>query len=489
MNNVDSTKEEVELEEFLESENLFQLVRGVPREVSNTCLDLIITRNPSFINDAVIQPKLDRSDHSFIEFKMNKLSCKGRRVRTVYDYGVVNWEQVIARFLDIPVERLLKNYNSLNEEVQAFEEILLEHVKTYVPSKEIVIKLRDKVWFNDELRILYKKKLKFYRKRNNSIYHLQLYHEIAKKFKKACESTKENYFKRINDTVCASSKNWWRLIKYKLGRERNSTIPALVEMPEVEATLRSLYPNRACASEIINRMIKNMTPAIMKPLTKLIYESFETGVFPKCWKNGLITSVYKSGNNLDRSNYRPITLSKALSKIPERLGHRQLYRHLINTKLLSASQSEFIAKDSRTYVLLDVINKINTGVKDDKLVPCTLLDFKKAFDNVNHECLLVKLYKKGVRGQALKWIENYLKDRIVQTILDGCTSKKCSVTKGVPQGSILGPLLFLVYIDDITNDIESNINLFADDVILFNHKKDPLESITILNRDLKKVQE
>ncbi|CAF0817358.1 unnamed protein product, partial [Didymodactylos carnosus] len=277
MNNVDSTKDGVEFEEFLESENLFQLVRGVTREVSNTCLDLSITTNPSFIKDVVVQPKLDRSDHSIIKFKMNTLACKGRRVRTIYDYGAVNWEQVIARFLDMPVERLLKNYNSLNEKVQVFEEILLEHIKTYVPSKKIVIELRDKAWFNDELRVLYKKKLKLYRKRNNSAYHLQLYHEKAKKFKEACEYTKENYFKRINDKVCASSKNWWRLIKYKLGRERSTTIPAL-----------------------------------------LIHESFETGVFPKCWKNGLITPVYKSGNALDRSNYRSITLLKALSKIPER---------------------------------------------------------------------------------------------------------------------------------------------------------------------------
>ncbi|CAF1604898.1 unnamed protein product, partial [Didymodactylos carnosus] len=133
----------------------------------------------ALIKDVVVQPKLDRSDHSFIEFKMNTLACKGRRVRTIYDYGAVNWEQVIARFLDIPVERLLKNYNSLNEKVQVFEEILLEHIKTYVPSKEIMIELRDKAWFNDELRVLYKKKLKLYRKRNNSTYHLQLYHEKA----------------------------------------------------------------------------------------------------------------------------------------------------------------------------------------------------------------------------------------------------------------------------------------------------------------------
>ncbi|CAF4595844.1 unnamed protein product, partial [Didymodactylos carnosus] len=143
-----------------------------------------------------------------------------------------------------------------------------------------------------------------------------------------------------------------------------------VEMPEVEAILRSLDPNRACASEITNRMIKNMTPAIVKPVSTLIHESFETGVFPKCWKNGLITPVYKSGNALDRSN-RPITLLKALSKIPER------------------------ARDSTTYLLLDVINQINTGVKEDKFVSSALLDFKKAFDNVNHECLLLKLYKKG----------------------------------------------------------------------------------------------
>ncbi|CAF4409801.1 unnamed protein product, partial [Didymodactylos carnosus] len=236
-----------------------------------------------------------------------------------------------------------------------------------------------------------------------------------------------------------------------------------VQQPDVEKILRKLDPSRACSPGITNRMLKQMVPSLVTPLTKLVYESFESSVFPDRWKNGVINPLYKSGDFLDPSNYRPITLLPALSKIPERLVHRQLYNHLVKNKLLSPFQSGFVAKDSTTNLLLDVVNKIKLGITANKFVRAALLDFKKAFDNVNHECLLLKLYKKGVRGKALKWIEDYLKDRTIQTMLDGKMSQKRLVTKGVPQGSILGPLLFLVYIDDLPNNIESTVRLFADD--------------------------
>ncbi|CAF1275692.1 unnamed protein product [Didymodactylos carnosus] len=236
-------------------------------------------------------------------------------------------------------------------------------------------------------------------------------------------------------------------------------------------------------------MLKQMVPSLVTPLTKLVNESFEISVCSDRWKNGVINPLYKSGDSLDPSNYRPITLLPALSKIPERLVHRQLYNHLVKNKLLWPFQSGFVAKDSTTNLLLDVVNKIKLGITANKFVRAALLDFKKAFDNVNHECLLLKLYKKGVRGKALKWIEDYLKDRTIQTMLDGKMSQKRLVTKGVPQGSILGPLLFLVYIDDLPSNIESTVRLFADDVILINHEDDPLNCALKLNRYLVRIQE
>ncbi|CAF0972267.1 unnamed protein product [Didymodactylos carnosus] len=207
-NNVKSTKAGEIFYDFLEEENLYQLVRVVTRDVSGTCLDLIIVESSSFIIDIAVRPSVDRSDHNFTEFKIQILSLKEKTERTVYDYNAVNWEKVNERFSEIPIHQLLKNYNNLNERVTAFEQILLEHIQYYVPNKKICIEPRNKVWFNDKLRILYKKKWKLYRKCKNSSYHFQLYAKAAEEFKAACTITKEDYYKRINLKVCASSANW-----------------------------------------------------------------------------------------------------------------------------------------------------------------------------------------------------------------------------------------------------------------------------------------
>ncbi|CAF1001772.1 unnamed protein product [Didymodactylos carnosus] len=206
-----------------------------------------------------------------------------------------------------------------------------------------------------------------------------------------------------------------------------------------------------------------MIPSVVEPLTKLIPESFESSIFPAHWKNSIVNPLHKRGDKLDPSNYRPITLLQAFTKIPERL-------------------------DSTTNLLLEVVHKINGGLKENKFVRAGPLYFQKAFDNVNYECLLFKLYQKGIKGKALKWIEDYLLNRSIQTVLDGHNSSKRYVTKGVPQGSVLGPLLFLVYIDDLPIGIDSSIKLFADDMILFNHHSNSVIYSNNLNKDLVTIQ-
>ncbi|CAF1497626.1 unnamed protein product [Didymodactylos carnosus] len=128
-------------------------------------------------------------------------------------------------------------------------------------------------------------------------------------------------------------------------------------------------------------------------------------------------------------------------------------------------------------------------MENDKVVRAVLIDFQKAFDQVSHEGLVFKLTKKGVKGKALNWIADYLHDRTIQAMIDGVTSAPRGISKGVPQGSILGPSLFLIYIDDLPIGIESAIRLFADDTLRFSHDSDLVLASQRLARDLIRVIE
>ncbi|CAF1185525.1 unnamed protein product [Didymodactylos carnosus] len=245
---------------------------------------------------------------------------------------------------------------------------------------------------------------------------------------------------------------------------------------------------KSTSRKLTDRMLKNLESSIAPIIVILIRESLSSGIFPSYWKRGLINPLFKSGNLLDPSNYRPITLLPALSKVCECAVFRQLYDYLIKNKLLTTLQSGFISKDSTTSLLLDIIQKINIGVENDRYVRVMLLDFQKAFDNVSHSSLLMKLEKKDIRRKALKWFQSYLEGRSIQTVLEGVTSNLREILKGIPQGSVLGPLLFLIFIDDLPIGMASSMRLFADDAFLFYHHSDPIIATDTINRDLVRVQ-
>ena len=185
-------------------------------------------------------------------------------------------------------------------------------------------------------------------------------------------------------------------------------------------------------------------------------------------------------------NYRPISLLPICGKIFEKIIFNNLYKYLNANNLITKNQSGFRPGDSTSNQLLYLINEIHEAFDDPKSleVRAVFLDISKAFDKVWHDGLIFKLKQNGISGSLTKLFGNYLHNRKQRVVLNGFYSDYSIVESGVPQGSVLGPLLFLIYINDLEKNIRSNVKFFADDTMLFSIVKDPVISANTLNNDL-----
>ena len=213
--------------------------------------------------------------------------------------------------------------------------------------------------------------------------------------------------------------------------------------------------------EISNRLIKQLSQEIQTPMMDIINTSLCLGEVPLQWKVAKIIPLFKSGEKTDCNNYRPISLLSALSKILEKVVHKQTYDYL-EQKVLTMAQFGFRRSRDTTQAILNYLQNIETK-SNDKYHVSVFIDIKKAFDTVKHDILLRKLDILGIRGTENKWFKNYLTGRTQCTQVANSKSAPAPITCGVPQGSILGPLLFLVYINDMPNSTNLATTLYADD--------------------------
>ena len=184
------------------------------------------------------------------------------------------------------------------------------------------------------------------------------------------------------------------------------------------------------------------------------------------------------------SNYRPISLLSTVGKVMEKVIHKHMFNFLKDHKVLTRLQSGFVPGDSTAYQLVDIYNTFCKALDDGKEVRAVFCDISKAFDRVWHKGLLFKLKQAGIRSSLLQWLANYLLNRKQRVLIPGGSSDWLPNGAGVPQGSILGPLLFLIYINDIVMHINSTVRLFADDTSLYLIVDDPVEAARCLNADL-----
>ena len=270
-----------------------------------------------------------------------------------------------------------------------------------------------------------------------------------------------------------------------------SQLSSIVLSPvEVELILKTLKVGKASSPNALsNRVLREIASELSSPFCSHFNQSLHTGIMPISYKEANVCPVPKTGDLSTVSNYRPISLLNSEAKLFEKLIFKYLFNHFRDNNLLSSLQSGFIPGDSTVNQPTYHYNTFCEALGGGKEVRAVFCDISKAFNRAWHAGLLHKLEAAGVTGEVIAWFKNYLSDRKQRVVLPEVTSDWASIRAGVPQGSILGPLLFLLYINDIVSDIGSNIRLFADDTSLFIIVENSVITADCLNRDLDKMKQ
>ena len=474
----------------------------------------------------------DLTDHLPNFLIINDLSSSTYRGATYKrDYSQMDEEGLVAEVHSIDWDETFAYAQDINSIFEIFHTKINEVIDKYAPLKKLSkreYKLHVKPWVTKGIRVsiaeknkIYKKYLKF---RND--YYLFKFRHYRNKLKHLLLISKKqyytNYFKSYNHNI----KKTWRGIKQIISLKKQSfKVPHVLQIgsskltdkqsivnafnnyfasvgPELAAKIPSanstfdkfmttplrnsfvLFPviaseieleiNNLNASKsngpfsIPTKLLKILSNLLSAPLAFLFNYCFTVGEVPKSFKIAKVIPINKKGSKVTMSNYRPISLLSIFSKIMEKLMYNKLIDYFQKNNVLFNGQFGFRASHSTAQAILLITDKIQNSI-EKKLFSCGIfLDLSKAFDTVNHDILIQKLEYYGIRGLPGDWFRSYLTNRSQFVSIENTNSVLKSITCGVPQGSVLGPLLFLLYINDFCNCApQLDFHLFADDTNLF----------------------
>lgn len=527
--------------------NLFSLINEPTNftETSSSCIDLLLTSHQqNILLSGVGEPFLEQDVRyycpvfSVLDFNRAITRSFSRNV-WLYDKG--NYNNLREDISNTNWQTL--KHHDIDTYANNFTNHIINTAKKHIPNKNITVRHSDPEWLTSKIKKMMRKRKRLYDKyqrvkneANFSAYKL-FRNKVTDEIRRAKKGITEKLAKKLTNQTL-QPKDYWKTLKQFIKPQHTPSIPPLVSegtvledevdkanllndyfvqqttldeanasLPatplydtntlnsivttaeEVQSTLKSLAVGKAAGPDSIsNRLLKELSVPLAKPLAELFNFSLRTGKVPKSWKEANITPVHKKDDPSLVSNYRPISLLNTLGKVLEKIVHKHLFNYCRDNNLITTFQSGFVPGDSTVNQLTDLYNTFCKALDEGKEVRAIFCDISKAFDRVWHRGLLYKLRRAGITGSLLSWFSNYLQDRQQRVVLPGATSEWSPVRAGVPQGSILGPLLFLLYINDIVDNIKSSIRLFADDTSLYIVVDDPTTAGVTLNSDLYKIQ-
>ena len=522
---------------------LQQIVKDPTR--GENILDLAMTDLPA---NATTLANIGTSDHNPVLIQLDISASRDKPYkRKVWCYEKANFWDMRGHLSSTDWSTLFKDYDNDPEKTcTKITEVICDAMDAYIPSKTVSRKTGDKVWFDDKCRRLAKRKRRIYRKgkKVSTPENKDKFVQARKAFNQAERNAKRNYSMKLKNDLAdrsLSSKKWWGIVNSLSGRTGHSEIPAIEHSGTVhtrakdkanifcktfaekcrledghhqpqEATvhprvmlenivfkpkditkiLRSLKPDKASGpDQVPSRVLKECAAELASPLCRLFRLCFANGTFPDQWKTASVIPVHKRDSKSDPTKYRPISLLSIISKVMESAVSKQLQNHLLTNKLISSRQFGFRPHHSTADLLTILAQTWNASLDRSEEVCIVACDIQGAFDRVWHNGLLAKLRSKGVSGMLLKWLQSYLHGRSIKVVLSGQSSDASPINASVPQGSILGPLLFSVFIDDLVDTCENQLYLFADDSTLFAPIRSVNERASVvasLNRDLEKMR-